>query len=270
MSFAIAATVGTIASTAGSIYAGRQSSNAISGGSKRALRYQAVEADKNRAFQREILDQQRADFAPWREAGASALGRIMEGLSRGDYEPPRFDARDIDLEADPGYQFRMDAGQNVIENSAAARGGVLSGQQLRELTRYGQDFGTQEYGNAYARHADQVDREGRRRATRFNQLALLAGQGLGAAGSQAAASGNSAAINNSINQNQANQGGQLLYNQGVARADGINATSTAVNQGLQNWLTYRQSQPTAPPATTTPQVATNQGNMLRWNRTILD
>lgn len=261
MSFVVAA-VG-VASVGASVYAGQQSANAISGGSKRALRYQAAEAEANRKFQRENTEQQRADFAPWREAGATALGRIMEGLSRGDFEIPEFDARDIDLEADPGYQFRMDAGQDAIENSAAARGSVLSGAQLRQLTRYGQDAGSQEYGNAYARHADQVDREGRRRGNRFNQLSILSNAGLGAAGSQAGASASAGAINNSISQNLSNRGGALLHGQGQAEAEGYRGTATAVNQGLQNWLTYRQTQPQTPVA---PSTVTNSNNALMDGR----
>jgi hypothetical protein len=52
---------------------------------------------------------------------------------------------------DPGYQFRMDEGTRAIERSAAARGMGLSGSVLRELARYGQGLGSQEYGNVYNR-----------------------------------------------------------------------------------------------------------------------
>lgn len=55
------------------------------------------------------------------------------------------------LQNDPGYQFRMKSGQNALESSAAARGNLNSGATLKALQRYGQDFGSNEYQNAYGR-----------------------------------------------------------------------------------------------------------------------
>jgi hypothetical protein len=51
------------------------------------------------------------------------------------------------LQSKPGYQFRLGEGQRAVEAGAAARGGLNSGAALRALTRYGQNFGTQEYDN---------------------------------------------------------------------------------------------------------------------------
>ncbi len=49
----------------------------------------------------------------------------------------------------PGYQFRMDEGTRAVERSAAAKGKLMSGGLLRELTRYGQGVASGEF-NAYA------------------------------------------------------------------------------------------------------------------------
>jgi hypothetical protein len=66
------------------------------------------------------------------------------------------------FEKEPGYQFRMDEGAKQVEGSAAARGGLLSGAALKAMQRYGQDFASNEYGNAYNRFtADQSNIYGR-------------------------------------------------------------------------------------------------------------
>jgi hypothetical protein len=51
------------------------------------------------------------------------------------------------LKATPGYQFRFDEGQNAVQASAAAAGGLNSGKTLKALTQYGQNFASNEYGN---------------------------------------------------------------------------------------------------------------------------
>jgi hypothetical protein len=47
----------------------------------------------------------------------------------------------------PDYQFRFNEGQRALDSSAAARGTLMSGRQLQELTNFGQNLASQEYGN---------------------------------------------------------------------------------------------------------------------------
>lgn len=112
----------------------------------------------------------------------------MEQGPDGTYMPVGDLNRDFtmaDFAKDPGYQFRMDEGQKALERSAAARGGLLSGGTGRALTRYGQDYGSQEYSNAYGRfNAD--------RTTRFNRLAAFAGVGQTATNTTAGLGANAA------------------------------------------------------------------------------
>lgn len=49
--------------------------------------------------------------------------------------------------ASPGYQFRLGEGQNALESSAAARGGLFSGATGQALTNYGQNAASQEFDN---------------------------------------------------------------------------------------------------------------------------
>jgi hypothetical protein len=75
-----------------------------------------------------------------------------------------------DFQTDPGYQFRMGEGAKAIENSAAARGMQLSGANLKGLTRFNQDFASNEYGNAWNRDSNEKQRK-------FNFLTGQSGQG---------------------------------------------------------------------------------------------
>lgn len=51
------------------------------------------------------------------------------------------------FQADPGYQFRQEQGEQAINRAAAARGGRLSGRTLKELGRFNQGLASQEYQN---------------------------------------------------------------------------------------------------------------------------
>jgi hypothetical protein len=55
---------------------------------------------------------------------------------------------------DPGYQFRINEGMRALENSAAARGGLLSGGFGKQALRYATDYSAQEYTNVYNRIAN--------------------------------------------------------------------------------------------------------------------
>lgn len=51
----------------------------------------------------------------------------------------------------PGYDFRLQQGQDSLEAGAAARGGLYSGAALQDALQYGQDYASSEYGNYLAR-----------------------------------------------------------------------------------------------------------------------
>lgn len=68
------------------------------------------------------------------------------------FEPPGWQAPNADtFQNDPGYQFRLQQGMDALQNSAAARGSLLTGGTLKDLINYGQNFGSQEYGSVFDR-----------------------------------------------------------------------------------------------------------------------
>jgi hypothetical protein len=58
------------------------------------------------------------------------------------------------FQADPGYQFRLQQGEDAINRAASARGGRLSGRTLQELSDYNQGLASQEFGNVANREMD--------------------------------------------------------------------------------------------------------------------
>lgn len=57
------------------------------------------------------------------------------------------------MQMDPGYGFRLSEGLKSLDRQAAARGGLISGGALKAAQRYGQDYASNEFGNAYNRLA---------------------------------------------------------------------------------------------------------------------
>jgi len=126
---------------------------------------------ENIELQKELADQQREDFAPWRDVGEQALTNVWEGVQSGAFDPgkfvagkfdPRgidakqfdvgkFDPSKVDVTKDPGYKFRLEQGIEARDKSAASRGRLLSGAQAKGIEEYGQGVASQEYGNAYSR-----------------------------------------------------------------------------------------------------------------------
>lgn len=133
-----------------------------------------------------------------------------------------------DFEADPGYAFRQQQGQQAIERGAAARGGLLSGAALKGAQRFGQDLASQEYGNAFNRF--QVNQ-----ANRFNRLASIAGIGQTATNALNQAGTNFAnAMTGISGQNATNQANAQLA-AGQARTSGYQGIGNALASGFANW-----------------------------------
>jgi len=206
----VAAAIGgaAVAGAGASIYAGNKAAKA-----------QGKAADAAAAVNREQIveerrqyDTTRADYAPYREVGYGALGKLagMYGVAA-----PGGGAGyggTGDFETSPGYAFRMAEGQKAIERSAAARGSLGSGGTLKALTRYAQGVASDEYNN-YA-----------------NRLAALAGVGQSATGSTASAG---QAMVNGIG--AANQGiANAATAAGNARASSFANTGSAINSGVNN------------------------------------
>lgn len=129
-------------------------------GVKKGANVQAVAADKASETEKSMFEQTRQDQMPWMKAGEAGLNQYaaMLGLNRGTdgafaFDPATAARATETMRADPSYQFRLGEGRKIIENSAAARGGLLSGNTARALTDYGQNAASEEWGNILNRYA---------------------------------------------------------------------------------------------------------------------
>ena len=148
------------------------------------------------AEQRRQFDLLRGDLAPFQEQGVNALNQFA-----GSVLGP--------LEATPAFQFQLEQGVNALDRSAAARGKLLSGQQVKAVQQFGQGLASQESNN------------------QLNRLAGLAGIGQTAA-TNAGQFGAAAASNI----------GNSLINAGTQRASGFVGQSNAINDSLNNFLLF--------------------------------
>lgn len=73
--------------------------------------------------------------------------RPAPAFSFPDFQSPTAD----DVLGDPGYQFRLEQGRKAIETSASARGLLNSGGNLSDILGFGQQLGSQEFGNVFDR-----------------------------------------------------------------------------------------------------------------------
>jgi hypothetical protein len=131
---------------------------------------------------------------------------------------------DVTEQNDPGFQFRLQQGQQALENSAAARGGLLSGGTAKALERYAQDYSSNEYQNVFNRsltdYQQAYNQFQQAQANQFNRLAAISGVGQTAA-QQLNSAGAAAAGNvGNILLGSGQQIGQDLQNAGAARASG--------------------------------------------------
>jgi hypothetical protein len=116
-----------------------------------------------------IYNNETQALAPYHATGTGALAQLASGTAAGG----QFNSTptgDQVLAQDPGYQFRLDQGQQALERAEAAGGSVGSGGALKEGIQYGQGFASNEYQNAYSRFM------GTRQAN-YSNLANLANLG---------------------------------------------------------------------------------------------
>lgn len=197
----------------------------------------AVRSAANSSIQEQNneYNQTRADQAPWRTTGASALnqiaklygldtvdenGNVIKGSGKTDFSG---------FTTSPDYNFALTQGQDAINRSAAARGGLLSGAAVKAGQTYASGLATQNFEN-YVRN-----------------LSGVAGAG------QAATNATQAAGTNAANQNSA-----AIMGAGNARASAYGEVGQTIGNtanGLaSNYLLYKYLNPasTAPAPVTAP------------------
>ena len=128
--------IGGVTSLAGSFLQSRSA--------EKAAETVAGATDQASATQWAIYQQSREDLAPWREAGGEALGDLVNMMEKG---PGEFVPSE-----QPGYKFGY---EEFVEKPtlrlASATGALGGGGTQKALTRYAQDYASQEFDNFLTR-----------------------------------------------------------------------------------------------------------------------
>ena len=191
--------------------------------SNKAANTQAGASAAATAAQQDAMNKQIALNQPFYDTGVNAMNNLAGQAA---YTPAAFN-----YQADPGYAFRFNEGMKGLNASAAARGGLISGNALKGATDYGQAAGSQEYQNAYNRYLANNAQTLQAYNTNTANQQYLANLGQSSANNQA----------NSIG-NFGNSAANNMIGAGNANAAGMVGGANAISSGVGTYLNYNQNQ----------------------------
>jgi hypothetical protein len=230
-----------------------------------AAQKEALDAQLN--LQRELFNKQVENLSSFKEAGEVGQAKLLDllglsgntsaegyGSAATSFNVEGFDPNTLlesfnaqQMEADPGYAFRLEEGQKAIDRSAAARGGLQSGAALKAAAEYGQNMGSQEYQNAFNRfqatksfqaqeYGNAFNRFTTERQNRLAPLQALTASGQAAAAGQATAAGNLSSASSNALQSYGAGAGAAYGNYGatvgnIAAQQGAGASAAYGQQG---------------------------------------
>lgn len=180
-------------------------------GSSKASKAQAQAAQQALAFQQQVHRQNQQNIEPFINAGRSALPSLLDLYGIGSSGKAPFQTAMDNFRVSPDYEFALGEGMKALDRSAASRGNLLGGNQLREITKFGQGLATQNWGNYI-----------NRLSSGLQSTASLGQNAATGAGALAA--------------NQAGQIGNTMMGIGQAQASGYVGGANAINSGLNNLM----------------------------------
>jgi hypothetical protein len=204
--------------------------------SKSAASTQADAANNATAANQQALQQQMAMTEPWRTQGETALNQLSTMTQPGGELTKNFNYGPFDYNqnTDPGTQFRLEQGLKAMNATAAARGGLISGNALKAGQDYGQAQGSQEYQNAFNRYLQNYSNAQNtfqlNRNNLVQPLEFLSGQGQASATNTASNIGATAANNAALATGAANASA-------AGQIGSANAFSNAIGQGIGAYQT---------------------------------
>jgi type II secretory pathway pseudopilin PulG len=208
-----------------SMYGASKAADAQKEAANQAAAVQAKGQADALAFQKDVYGNQKQNFedtkgylSPYVNNGGNASNLLAEayGLSG------KTALGQNSLQAfqnSPDYQWALKGGSEALDNSAAAKGGALGGNQIRAQTEYGQGLATQNLQNYFQRLSGMAG-QGIQAGGMLGQIGSTLGNGL---------VGANAAANITGSNNQA----QSIMGAGTAEASGISGC-----QGLQERIEF--------------------------------
>jgi hypothetical protein len=177
-------------------------------------------------YNRGITQQNQGNYNPYIQAGQGALSSLNSAVNdQGSWLNHSFNQQD--MQQDDGYQFRLDQGNQSLNASLAAKGGLLSGAALKAASGYNQNMASEEYNNAYQRFTND-------KSNRYSILNNMSNLGLqGAAGF---AGGSPQSTTGTQLSNVAGQYGNNISN---ITTQGANAQSNLLLSNAQQQAQYK-------------------------------
>ncbi len=183
--------IGNAVGTVANIWGANKAAGAVKDATRDANETQKAMYDQTRTDNMPALDSRNASLSKMREL--LGIGGDTSAQGYGSLAGP-INAGDVQNSA--GYQFGLNQGLGSLNNQLASRGMRNSGAALKAATRYGNDYATTKYGDAFNQQLAS-------RNAQMNPLQSLAGLGQAGASTIASAGQNSA---NQISNNQINLG----------------------------------------------------------------
>jgi len=118
-----------------------------SGAAREAAKISNAAAERDLALRTRMYEEGVARQQPYSNIGLEFTNRLAD-MQRGG---PGAGMNMLNM--DPGYNFRLGEGMKALERQRAANSGLISGGALKAAQRYGQEFASNEFGNAYGRVA---------------------------------------------------------------------------------------------------------------------
>lgn len=272
----------TFAATAGGAlitgYIGSQASNSAANtqanAASAASATSTATANAQMAQQQKMYDANQARLAPFVNTGTQAnntLGDLMgtsgnTGATGYGTLAHQFNTSDLNSTLAPSYQFMLDQGNQNMAASAAARGGLLTGQNAKDITAYNQNYASNGYQQAYNNYTNNQN-------LLYNKL-----NGLATTGENAAAQTGS--MGTQVSNNIANTGmagtanaNNYATSGAAATAAGImgasnawtGAISNGINSGLtMNYLNGMNKAPSTQAPSYSPMQQVNLGNSSQY------
>lgn len=180
---------------------------------KSAAHTQADAANRATDTQLQMFNTINSQQTPWRQAGENALGGISSMWPQFLHS---FNGKDLKSNLAPNYQWQLGQGLGALKNAANVQTGLLSGNTLRAVNDYAQNFA----GNAYQQAFNNYNAQ---QTNIFNRLSNVAG--LGQTANQTTAQAGTAAAGNA---------GNAMMAAGAANASGIVGSTNAMTGALNN------------------------------------
>lgn len=197
----------------------------------------AQSAANSLAFEQGVYGTAQQGEQPYEQTGTAALNQLNSQFGNGgpQYTTP-FSFSGVNLTNDPAYQFDLTQGENAIQSSAAANGGLVSGASMAALDQYAQGNALNSYQTAYNNALTNYNTAygvwSNNQNNSFNRLSTLAGigqQGTAAVNNAGVGAGTTVA---NINSNTANAIGNYQTQAGNAIAAGQVGLANSISNGL--------------------------------------